>query len=233
MVMFRFKKFTVRQDRCSLKVGTDGVVLGAWANIAQAERILDIGTGTGLLALMCAQRNPIASVDAIEMDDPSAEQAEENVAASPWADRIRVHRMDVRKMKSDRRYDLIICNPPYYSGDMSSPDERAGVAKHSCELSFSDLAKVVSDHLSDPGRFACIIPLRREGEMISLLYDLGIYPMRRCELKYLEDRPVKQLLLEFARDENEVRSELLIVEHQPGEFTIQYKYLLQDFLLKF
>lgn len=231
--MFQFKQFMIRQDRCTLKVGTDGVVLGAWANVEGAKRILDIGTGTGLLALMAAQRNPIAQVDAIEIDDASADQAKENVAASPWADRIRVHRMDVRKMRSTEKYDLIICNPPFYAGEMASPDERAGVAKHSGELSFSDLAQAVLDHLSDHGKFACIIPINREKELIGVLSDLAIYPSRRCELRYLEDRPAKRLLLEFDRKGTEVKEELLIVEHQPGEFTLQYKYMLKDFLLKF
>ena len=109
---FRFKRFTIRQDRCALKVGTDGVLFGAWANYEGARRILDIGTGTGVLALIAAQRNNEASIDAVEIDDASAEQAAENVAASPWSDRVRVHRMDVRRMKAGEPYDLIICNPP-------------------------------------------------------------------------------------------------------------------------
>ena len=231
--MFHFKRFSIKQDRCALKVGTDGVILGAWTNVEGAKRVLDIGTGTGLLALMIAQRNDQAQIDAIEIDDASAEQAAENVAASPWSDRIRVHRMDVRKMKSDQGYDLIICNPPFYAGEMRSPDERTGLAKHSGELSFADLTRTVSDHLSDDGRFACIIPINREKELIDLLACFGIHPSRRCELKYLEDRPAKRLLLEFSRDRKEVRAEVLVVENAPGEFTLQYRYLLKDFLLKF
>ena len=231
--MFHFKRFSIKQDRCALKVGTDGVILGAWTNVEGANRVLDIGTGTGLLALMIAQRNDQAQIDAIEIDDASAEQAAENVAASPWADRIRVHRMDVRKMKSDQGYDLIICNPPFYAGEMRSPDERTGLAKHSGELSFADLGKAVADHLSDHGKFACIIPINREKDLIGSLAAHGIHPSRRCELKYLEDRSAKRLLLEFRRDRKDVSPEVLVVEHRPGEFTLQYRYLLKDFLLKF
>ena len=231
--MFHFKRFSIKQDRCALKVGTDGVVLGAWTNVEGVKRVLDIGTGTGLLALMIAQRNSEAQIDAIEIDDASAEQAAENVTASPWADRIRVHRMDVRRIRSAEPYDLIICNPPFYAGEMRSADERAGVAKHSGELSFVELGQVVSDHLSDQGRFACIIPINREKELIGTLVPFSIHPSRRCELKYLEDRPAKRLLLEFARDRKEVRPEVLVVENAPGEFTLQYRYLLKDFLLKF
>jgi tRNA1Val (adenine37-N6)-methyltransferase len=231
--MFQFKRFTIRQDKATLKVGTDGVILGAWADVAGAERVLDIGTGTGLLALMVAQRNEGAQVDAVDIDDASAEQATENVAASPWSDRVRVHRMDVRRMKSDRKYDLIICNPPFYAGEMASPDPRAGLARHSGELSFEELVEQVDEHLADHGRFACIIPMNREVELAAAFAQRSIHPARRCEVKYLEDRPPKRLLLEFGRGRKDFDPELLVVEHRPGEFTLQYKYLLKDFLLKF
>ena len=231
--MFQFKKFSIRQDRCTLKVGTDGVVLGAWANVAGAKRILDIGTGTGLLALMCAQRNADALIDAIEIDDASAEQAAENVAASPWADRIRVHRMDVKKTRSAEKYDLIICNPPFYAGEMTSPDARIGLAKHSSELDLWTLIGKVDELLSEEGKFTCILPMDREKEMLQYLDRCGLRVQRRCQLKYLEERPAKRLLLEVDRKSEKLKEEVLIVEHSPGEFTLQYKYLLRDFLLKF
>jgi tRNA1Val (adenine37-N6)-methyltransferase len=116
---FAFKQFRVQQDRCALKVGTDGVVLGAWANVEEAKRILDIGTGTGLLALMAAQRAPGARIDAVEIDEAAAEQAAENVAASPWADRVRVHRMDVRRMPA--RWMQRMRAPVWPSTAASSP----------------------------------------------------------------------------------------------------------------
>jgi tRNA1Val (adenine37-N6)-methyltransferase len=231
--VFHFKRFSIKQDRSTLKVGTDGVILGAWANVEGAQRILDIGTGTGLLALMCAQRAPDAWIDAVEIDDDSAEQAAENAANSPWADRIRVHRMDVRRMKASDPYDLIICNPPFYAGEMASPDPRANVARHGGELSFEELLQKVVDLLPPIGRFACIIPIDREEEVLRSAEARELWPIRSCPVKYLEQRPAKRLLLELSREQAPVKQELLIVEHEPGQFTLQYRHLLKDFLLKF
>ena len=231
--MFQFKQFTIHQDRCALKVGTDGVVLGAWANVEGAKRILDIGTGTGLLALMAAQRNLGAWIDAVEIDDASAEQAAENVAASPWADRVRVHRMDVRRLRASDPYDLILCNPPFYAGEMDSPDARTGVAKHGGELTFAQLVEAVRTLLADDGRFACIIPLNREVELLELAEGAWIGVERRCVLRYLEGRPPKRVLLELVRGGGIAVEEELTVEHAPGAFTEAYRTLLKDFMLKF
>lgn len=231
--MFQFKQFTIHQDRCALKVGTDGVVLGAWASVENAKRILDIGTGTGLLALMAAQRNAEAWIDAVEIDDASAVQAAENVTASPWADRVRVHRMDVRRLRASDPYDLILCNPPFYAGEMDSPDARTGVAKHGGELTFAQLVEAVRTLLADDGRFACIIPLNREAELLELAESAWLGVERRCVLRYLEGRPPKRVLLELVRGGGIAVEEELTVEHAPGAFTEAYRTLLKDFMLKF
>lgn len=231
--MFQFKQFTIHQDRCALKVGTDGVVLGAWANVEGAKRILDIGTGTGLLALMAAQRNAEALIDAVEIDDASAEQAAENVAASPWADRVRVHRMDVRRLRANAPYDLILCNPPFYAGEMDSSDARTGVAKHGGELTFAQLVEAVRTLLADDGRFACIIPLNREAELLELAEGAWLGVERRCVLRYLDGRPAKRVLLELVRGGGVAVEEELTVEHAPSSFSEAYRTLLKDFMLKF
>ena len=231
--MFQFKQFTIHQDRCALKVGTDGVVLGAWANVEGAKRILDIGTGTGLLALMAAQRNLGAWIDAVEIDDASAVQAAENVTASPWADRVRVHRMDVRRLRASDPYDLILCNPPFYAGEMDSPDARTGMAKHDGELTFAQLVEAMRTLLADDGRFACIIPLNREAELLELAESAWLGVERRCVLRYLEGRPPKRVLLELVRGGGIAVEEELTVEHAPGAFTEAYRTLLKDFMLKF
>ncbi len=230
---FAFKQFRVQQDRCALKVGTDGVVLGAWANVEEAKRILDIGTGTGLLALMAAQRAPGARIDAVEIDEAAAEQAAENVAASPWADRVRVHRMDVRRMRASEPYDRILCNPPFYAGEMDAADARTGVAKHSGELTFEQLIEAVRTLLAEDGRFACIIPLNREAELLELAEVAWLGVERRCVLHYLEGRPPKRVLLELVRGGGAAVEEELTVEHAPGAFTEAYRTLLKDFMLKF
>jgi tRNA1Val (adenine37-N6)-methyltransferase len=229
--MFRFKQFAIQQDRCALKVGTDAVVFGAWVNYAGAKRILDIGTGTGVLALIVAQRNTDAQVHAIEIDDASAEQAAENAVASPWADRIRVHRMDVRRMKTDAPFDLILCNPPYYTGTAPASEERGRVAKHGAELTFEELLRAVVALLSPDGRFAVIIPADREAEFVSLCAANGLFKSRRCHVRYVAHRPPKRVLLELRRSPAECNEEQLTVEGEgPKSFTPAARALVADLI---
>ena len=231
---FRFKQFTIHQDRCALKVGTDGVLFGAWVDHRGAERILDIGTGTGLLALIAAQRGPTAQIDAVEIDDASAGQAAENCSASPWADRLRVHRMDARRMSATEPYDLIICNPPYYAGYSASPDPRIGLAKHSDELLFPQLVAIVGRLLAPAGRFAVIIPLNREQEFIREAARIELAPVRRCTVRYVAHRPAKRVLLELDRSRRPVKEEDLTIEATgPFDYSPEYRALISDLMLGF
>ena len=228
---FSFKQFTIQQDRCALKVGTDGVLFGAWVEHAGALRILDIGSGTGVLALIAAQRNATAHIDAVEVDEASAAQAEENVAASPWGDRIRVHHMDVRRMQAAEPFDLIICNPPYYAGYSASPDPRIGLAKHSEALLFPELLDAVERNLAPHGRFAVIIPYTREAEMLSEAARIGLSPSRRCAVRYVPHRPAKRLLFEFVRGASGIRnSELTIEASGPFDYAPEYRALISDLM---
>jgi len=231
---FRFKQFTIQQDRCALKVGTDGLLFGGWVHCAGASRILDIGTGTGVLALIAAQRNATAIIDAVEIDDASAEQAAENVAASPWSDRMRVYRMDVRRMHATDLYDLILCNPPYYAGYSRSPDPRIGLAKHSGELLFPELLAAVQRMLAPQGRFAVIIPLNREKDLIHEAERIGIAPVRRSVVRYVAHRPPKRVLLELARGSSQVEAaEITIQATGPFDYTPQYRALISDLMPNF
>lgn len=231
---FRFKQFTIHQDRCALKVGTDGVLFGAWVDYNGAHRILDIGTGTGVLALIAAQRNATATIDAVEIDDAAAEQAAENAAASPWSDRVRVHRMDVRRMNAGQPFDLVICNPPYYAGYSTATDERMGLAKHSDELLFPALVAAVDHLLAKTGRFAVIIPLNREQELITLTAKVGLKPTRRCVVKYVAHRPAKRVLLELSKLGEVLHQEELTIENtDPFDYTPEYRALISDLMLNF
>ncbi len=228
---FRFKQFAIKQDRCALKVGTDAVVFGAWVHHRGANRILDIGTGTGVLALIAAQRNAGAQVHAVEIDDASAHQAAENAAASPWAARIRVHRMDVRRMKADAPFDLILCNPPYYSGTAPAEEERDRVARHGAELTFDELLRSVVALLAPEGRFAVIIPTDREAELVAMCARLGLHPSRRCLLRYVAHRPPKRVMMELRRSPPAVIEEQLIVEGEgPKSFTAEARALVADLI---
>lgn len=216
-----------------MKVSTDGVVLGAWMNIDAASRILDIGTGTGLLTLMAAQRAPNARVDAIEIDHDAAEQAAANALASPWAARIRVHWMDARRIHASDGYDLIVCNPPYYGGEMTAPDARRALAKHSAELSFAELMQVVDKLLTPAGRFAVIVPADREHLLRLAAEQVGMRALRRGPLWYVEGRPFKRVLLELWRGEPAETHDPVVVEQVPGTYTDAYRALLAPFMLWF
>lgn len=231
---FQFKQFTIRQDRCALKVGTDGVLLGAWTDYQGTKRILDIGTGTGLLTLIAAQRNAEAHIDAVEIDDASAAQAAENAAASPWADRVRVHRMDVRKLTASDPYDLIICNPPFYAGEMDSPDVRKGLAKHSGELAFSELIAAIDRLMGEDGRASLIVPLNREAALLVHAAERDLHVARRCTVRYLASKPPKRVLLELRRGAQlRVEEEVVVEVSGPFDYSPRYRELLSDLMLKF
>ena len=231
---FRFKRFTVQQDRCALKVGTDGVLFGAWVNYDGAERILDIGSGTGVLALIAAQRNETARIDAVEIDEASAGQAAGNFASSPWSDRLHLHRMDVRRMHVVEPYDLVICNPPYYEGYSASPDVRIGLAKHSGELRFPELLATVVRVLAPEGRFAVIIPLNREPAFLKDAERVGLRVGRRCTVAYVAHRPAKRVLLQLERSPVTLGEEALVVEATgPFDYSKEYRALIADLMLGF
>ncbi len=233
MEPFHFKQFSVRHDRSAIKVGTDAVLLGAWTNYDNAERILDIGTGCGVLALIAAQRNATARVDGIEIDTASAEEAAANAAASPWNDRLRIHNMDARRLVSQDRYDLIISNPPFYAGEEASPDSRKSVAKHSDELTFKELLGAADQLLSADGRISVVLPLNREKDFLAEAALFGLKPRRRCVVRYLGNRPPKRVMLELGRRAEELQLEEITVEDTPGEFSVEYRALLSDLLMRF
>lgn len=229
---FRFKQFTVRQDRCAMKVGTDGMLLGAWTRYASAKRILDIGTGTGLLALIAAQRNPKALIDAVEVDVASAGQARENVAASPWNDRVRTCCADVRKWQHRGVYDLILCNPPFYRGYQTSRDLRVATAKHGLSLSLADVMEVAADRCMANARISTIVPIGRLEEMITLATGKAWYLSRKCLVQYVATKPPKRVLLEFSlRYVHEPEEEMLVVERVAGVFSPEFHALLSDLKL--
>lgn len=231
--VFHFKRFSVRHDRCAVKVGTDALLLGGWTCYAGAKTILDIGTGSGVLALIAAQRNGEARIDAIEIDDAAAEQAAGNFAVSPWSDRLRAHRLDVRRMATRERYDLILCNPPYYEGEAASPDDRKRVAKHGGELSLTELLNVVAGLLSDRGRFSLILPTNREDAFIHEAFALRLHPTRRFTVHYVEGRTPKRVLVELSRGGPAIEEGAITVAHAEGAFTAQYRTLLKDLLIDF
>ena len=232
---FRFQQFLVRHDRCAMKVGTDGVLLGAWAR--GGECILDIGTGTGLIALMMAQRNKQATVDAVEIDVEACLQATDNVAESPFSNRINVICDAVQHfaMENERwkAYDAIVSNPPFFENALKNPNKGRLVARHSDTLSFADLFKVVKNLLSDDGEFSVIIPTENRGRIEEEALLQGFSLSRICAIKTTPKKPVRRYLLAFRRYPSpHIDEQVEILETQPNVRSEWYENLTKDFYIQ-
>lgn len=231
---FRFKQFTVWQDRCALKVGTDGVLLGAWTRYAGARRILDIGTGTGVLALIAAQRNQEALINAVELDPASARQARDNVTKSAWAQRIEVYEADIRHWTAEERHDLILCNPPFYKDHPASGNHRAASARHEGSLDLEALVLAIAEQGTDQVRASLIMPLHRLQEVQHVASAKGFVLSRQCTVRHVAHKPAKRVLLELSRQgRDHTHVEELAVQDEQGSFTSAYRALLQDLELDF
>ena len=196
---FAFKQCVVNQERAAMKVGTDGVLLGAWADILTDNTILDVGTGTGLIALMVAQRNPEAKITAIEPQEGAWMDAKENFAASPWRDRLRLCRQAMQQFveQEDGYYDHIVCNPPFFNDSLRCPDYGRSVARHSDTLDFDDLIACSARLLRDNGRLSLIIPTDRYND---LMRSAGaVFHLSRCtEVMTKKSAVSKRMLIELS-----------------------------------
>ena len=234
MSEFRFKQFAVRQDTTPMKVGTDGVLLGAWVRLTGAERrLLDIGTGTGVIALMLAQRTTEAEVTAIDID--SVEEARYNFSESPWADRLTAHQQAVQHFDAES-FDVIVSNPPYFVDALLCPDEGRTTARHTVSLSFEELRDAVCRLLKTEGRFAVVLPTQEAARFESVCRG-KLTPVRRTEVRTTPRHAPKRVLLELMHSEavtaSAVCDELTIGTGRHEEFTPQYRALTHDFYLKF
>ena len=229
---FRFKQFAVEQDDVAMKVGTDGVLLGAWAACDGAKRILDIGTGTGLIALMLAQRNTEAQIQAVEIDETATQRARSNFDLSPWAERLEVENCAVQEFGADEKFDLIISNPPYFVDSLLPPDAKRSTARHTHDLSFEELDKAVCRLLADEGRFALILPIMEFEKYLTITQ---LHLARRCDVYPKVGAAIKRVMAEFALHATaEVKHETITIEQDKrGDYTDEYRALTKDFYLKF
>lgn len=238
--MFAFKLFTVRQDQCAMKVGTDGVLLGAWARVEHCSHILDVGTGTGLIALMAAQRSE-AHIVGIDLDADAVLQASGNAASSPWGHRIRVMEMDVRTvsreqlgMKADNcpLFDAILCNPPYFENSLKSPDAARTMARHTDTLTFDELARSATRLLSPEGELSVIIPYERAADMTVSAACYGLFATRQTIVCPVEGGRPKRMLMAFSRQGVSHTPEILCIQDSRRQYTPEYVRLVKDFYLK-
>lgn len=202
---FQFKQFTVWHDKCAMKVGTDGVLLGAWASVQGAHRILDIGTGTGLVALMLAQRSlPDANIVALEIDEAAAGQAKENVARSPWKDRIEVVKQDFLFYQSPDKFDVIVSNPPYFVDSLSCPDQQRSMARHNDSLTYEKLLKGVADLLKKEGTFTIVIPTDVADRVKTAASEYHLYATRQLNVITKPGGTPKRMLITFTFNNEDV-----------------------------
>lgn len=228
---FQFKQFMVWHDRCAMKVGTDGVLLGAWANVSDARSALDIGTGTGLIALMLAQRNRNLVIDAIDIDTGAIDQAKDNVSQSPFSAQIVCHLKSIQSFAAEcsRKYDLIVSNPPYFEQSLKSPDRKRALARHTDSLSVEDLIEAGSTLLTDKGRLSVIYPYSYKEKLMS---QDKLFVNRITNVYPTPTSAPKRILIEYSRRKLPVQEDDLVIEKGRHAYTDEFASLVKEFYLK-
>ena len=232
---FTFKQFQVNQDRCAMKIGTDGVLLGAWTPlINNPYNVLDIGAGTGILSLMLAQRSNAEQIDAIEIDEDAYEQCVENFEASPWGDKLFCFHAGLDEFvdEPEDEYDLIISNPPFYTDDYKSDNSSRDLARFEDALPFEELIEAAALLLSDNGIFSVIIPFKEEERFVSMCKELDLFPLKITRVKGTPTSETKRSLLAFCRIEQTPLIDELIIEISRHNYTPEYIELTKEFYLK-
>jgi tRNA1Val (adenine37-N6)-methyltransferase len=234
---FQFKQFAVAQDKVTMKVGTDGVLLGAWVDVRDKKSALDIGTGTGLIALILAQRtDDLTFIDAVDIDPGAIEQAKGNFQSSPWAGRLAVHQEAIQDYsgKVARKYDIIVSNPPFFTGGMLSEFNDKNDVRHTIKLPHGDLLRAVSRLLKKEGSLGLILPYLQGLRFIEISESYGLYPKRITEVRTRVEKPVERLLLEFSYDRSVATiTDSLLIYTEDNDFSKAYRELTGPFYLNF
>lgn len=230
---FRFKQFSIAHDKCAMKVNTDGVLLGAWTQVADARHILDIGTGTGVIALMLAQRTGEAKITAIDIDQDAYEQARDNALASPWVDRVSVLHTSLQDMTDAALFDLIVTNPPYFINDYISDDMQRNVARHSGTLSYAELLAGIDRLLTAGGRACVILPSFNVEALLLMAAEKGLYLVKRTDVIAVSGRDPYVSMIALSRNHTPAQRDTLTIQNESGAYTDEYRHLTRDFYLKF
>lgn len=236
--LFKFKEFSIHQDKTAMKIGTDAVLLGAWVFLEnEIDSILDVGSGTGIIALMLAQRSFALTIDAVEIDNDAYEQTVTNFENSNWGDRLYCYHSSFQNFaeeiaEEDETYDLIISNPPFYTDEFESENDARNKARFTSSLSFNELLKGVSKILSKKGKFAVIIPFKEEQVFVELAKENNLFLNRVCHVKGNPSSAFKRSLLEFSFEDKKLIKENLTIEIKRHQYTDEYINLTKDFYLK-
>ena len=237
---FRFKQFTIQQDKAAMKVTTDGCLFGAWVakqiseQTITAVKIIDIGTGTGILSLMIAQKNPDCSIDAVEIDNNAYEQANENIISSPWKENIRVVQADIKSFEPGKKYDTIFCNPPFYENELKAEDEKRNVAHHDGGLSFNELFAIIKQRLTPEGHFYLLLPYKRNEEIRNLFLEHQLELSQLIFVKQSVNHGYFRIML-CGRLPSEKKGETVIeemaIKDNNDNYTPAFVSLLKDYYL--
>lgn len=228
--MFRFKQFSIQQENSPFKVGTDSVILGSWATVKGDESILDIGTGTGVLALMMAQKAHSGRVLAIEPERAAYLIAEENVENSPFASRTVVVNEPLQRIETKDRFDLIISNPPYFINSTKNSNDSSTRARHTEELTFEEIIEFTKNHLSSAGRLCVVLPINEALLFEKLALSKELYKSKELLVSSFDNAPVKRICLEFSTKELQCATERIFIRNtRDKQYSIAYRLLTQDF----
>ncbi|HYG19985.1 MAG TPA: methyltransferase [Ohtaekwangia sp.] len=227
---FHFKRFSIRHDRATMKVGTDSVLLGTWTDVGRARSILDIGTGSGIIALMLAQRtSPETSIHGVEIDVENVEQARENVRLSPWPEKVKLFHTAIQDFKAPNRYDLIVSNPPYFKNSLQPPDERRRQARHTTQLAHEELLQCVAKLLDERGEFSVVLPHQSEQAFISLASNQHLYCTRQWSFRTRSTKKVERWLLTFTRRQETPEQGQILLYAEGNTWSEGYRSLTRDF----
>ncbi|OUR98322.1 tRNA (adenine-N(6)-)-methyltransferase [Flavobacteriales bacterium 33_180_T64] len=232
---FHFKQFSVNQDQCAMKIGTDSVLLGTWTSVDNNPfSVLDIGSGTGILSLILAQRSHAQVIEALEIDDKAYEQCVDNFEQSSWNDRLFCYHASLEEFADEieDNYDLIICNPPFYSETYKTKNTQRDLARFQDAMPFEHLLQSVVSLLSGNGLFSVIIPFSEENNFISLATTVSLFPKRIMHVKGTATTEIKRSLIEFSFTKTHIQTSELIIEISRHQYTSAYIDLTQDFYLK-
>ena len=228
---FKFKQFTIEQDGCAMKVGTDGCLLGGWFNTTACKKVLDIGCGTGLIAIMAAQRSE-AQITGVEIDATAAKRARENAANCPWSERIEIIHSDILSFESPERFDAIVSNPPYFVNSLKCDDNQRTLARHNDSLSSESFFEKCASLLQEEGHISIIIPCDIMENWKLAAAKQQLHPTRITYIRTTPKKQPKRVLVEFSHNAVHCNESTLVLENTPGEYSEEAKKILRDFYLK-
>lgn len=232
-MMFQFKQFKILQDKTAMKVSTDACVLGAYADVSECKQILDIGTGTGLLAMMLAQRNQGVLVDAVEIDEGAYNQAIGNIGDSIFRERIKVFHSTIQQFQTDNLYDLIVSNPPFYQNHLQSNKSQKNLAHHTISLSFEDLMASVYKFLQPNGTFVVLLPMYETSCLMGIAAQFQLFPQKQLQIRHRQNSKILRIITTFGYSEKQILVEELIIKNPDETYTQDFKELLREFYLIF